>query len=494
MATSRHFAFNTGSTITGTLQVGDLAIGVDELRYDFNVGGVQWWEGPDEDLGWVIGYPNYAGNQPNPLGIDCYVQFWRSPVLSEESFVNTSNRVTHFSQNFTNGLQSSSWLLDNGYWNNFTGGTSGASFDSQIFPLVTHPGLVYNTSLDTIFVAGLSGSSAPTYEVLLYSFSGSNYSSSGVTSPIGKNGAGGIFLISHNTEPYTYLTLVTGGTPFSYFIKKLDNNGNTQYSKTYPNNYTVNSTTFINSSSDYIGVAYTPSSFGNNVPFDLLNASDLSVAQSFTYPLFQLGTTGSFTPIANTSYDKGTNRLYFTQQPGDASGNFLNYFGYINLSNNTTVTGSSLTYNVSSVSNIKAIPSTTKLYYVGIEYVTPYSGAFSATTIGYTDFSDSSNHVVHKEIISPPASGFPYTTDWKNPRLFYNETTGYLYAQIEYSIYIINPFDNTVIDNFSFLRPGETRHYLGAMTVGQSNNTLWLGGITVPSGVPKNSIDKYDIT
>jgi hypothetical protein len=39
MATSRPFAYNTGSTISGTEQIGDLAIGVDDLDYDGGVGG-----------------------------------------------------------------------------------------------------------------------------------------------------------------------------------------------------------------------------------------------------------------------------------------------------------------------------------------------------------------------------------------------------------------------------------------------------------------------
>ncbi len=50
MSTSRPFAYNTGSTISGTIQLGDLAIGVDQLDYTGGVGGVRWWEGPDEDL------------------------------------------------------------------------------------------------------------------------------------------------------------------------------------------------------------------------------------------------------------------------------------------------------------------------------------------------------------------------------------------------------------------------------------------------------------
>ena len=54
MATSRPFAYNAGSPIIGTDQVGDLAIGVDSLDYTLSPGGVDWWIGPDEDLGYTI--------------------------------------------------------------------------------------------------------------------------------------------------------------------------------------------------------------------------------------------------------------------------------------------------------------------------------------------------------------------------------------------------------------------------------------------------------
>jgi len=42
MSTSRPFAFNTGSTIPGTSQVGDIAIGVepDPIRYDLTTVGI----------------------------------------------------------------------------------------------------------------------------------------------------------------------------------------------------------------------------------------------------------------------------------------------------------------------------------------------------------------------------------------------------------------------------------------------------------------------
>ena len=114
MATSRPFAYNTGSTISGTEQIGDLAIGVDNLDYDGGVGGVTWWNGPDEDLGYVICRPNVTGNQPNPVGIPAYVRFLRSKLKTEESFVSLVNTV--YSQSFTTGNECKVYLNNNGYW------------------------------------------------------------------------------------------------------------------------------------------------------------------------------------------------------------------------------------------------------------------------------------------------------------------------------------------------------------------------------------------
>jgi hypothetical protein len=46
MATSRPFAYNTGSPISGTTQVANLAVGYPTSGYT----GMEWWNGPDEDL------------------------------------------------------------------------------------------------------------------------------------------------------------------------------------------------------------------------------------------------------------------------------------------------------------------------------------------------------------------------------------------------------------------------------------------------------------
>ncbi len=64
MATARPFAYNTGAGITGTEQVGGLAVGTP--TDGFAATGLQWWNGPDEDLGYVIAQSVPSNTQPTP--------------------------------------------------------------------------------------------------------------------------------------------------------------------------------------------------------------------------------------------------------------------------------------------------------------------------------------------------------------------------------------------------------------------------------------------
>jgi hypothetical protein len=51
MAIARPFAYNPGSLIPGTEQVGSLSIGAPTSGFTNNP---QYWNGPDEELGYVI--------------------------------------------------------------------------------------------------------------------------------------------------------------------------------------------------------------------------------------------------------------------------------------------------------------------------------------------------------------------------------------------------------------------------------------------------------
>lgn len=56
MATSRPYAFNSGDTISETIQIGDIAIATSNTNLQST--GLEWFNGPDEDLGYVVCTPN----------------------------------------------------------------------------------------------------------------------------------------------------------------------------------------------------------------------------------------------------------------------------------------------------------------------------------------------------------------------------------------------------------------------------------------------------
>jgi len=123
MPTSRPFAYNTGANIPGTDQVGDLAIGYPTSGFAST--GLQWWAGPDEDLGYVIGKPVAGNNQPNPLGIPASVGFNRSTALTDPSFISIANAIAGPSGPFASASNAKTWLNANGYWTSYEGGAGG---------------------------------------------------------------------------------------------------------------------------------------------------------------------------------------------------------------------------------------------------------------------------------------------------------------------------------------------------------------------------------
>ena len=68
MATARPFAYNTGAGITGTDQVGSLAVGTPTAGFAST--GLTWWNGPDEDLGYVIAASVPGNTQPTQVPDD----------------------------------------------------------------------------------------------------------------------------------------------------------------------------------------------------------------------------------------------------------------------------------------------------------------------------------------------------------------------------------------------------------------------------------------
>lgn len=114
-------AFNSGSTIVGTTQIGNLSIGTTEQDYGV-VGqnnGVVYYSTPDQNLGYVIAHDDLSGgHNGKPGNISAYLGFWRSPLLTENSFVELVNNL--FNQSFTGGTQAKNYLNTNGCWTSYS--------------------------------------------------------------------------------------------------------------------------------------------------------------------------------------------------------------------------------------------------------------------------------------------------------------------------------------------------------------------------------------
>jgi hypothetical protein len=124
MATARPFAYNIGAPITGTDQVGALAVGTPTVG--FTATGLEWWNGPDEDLGYVIAQSVPGDTQPTPVsGVLASVGFFRSAALTDPSFISIANAVAGPSGGgpFASGSAAKTWLNDNGYWTSYVGAT-----------------------------------------------------------------------------------------------------------------------------------------------------------------------------------------------------------------------------------------------------------------------------------------------------------------------------------------------------------------------------------
>ena len=165
MATARPFAYNTGSTISGTTQIGSLAVGTPSSGF---TGNPKWWNGPDEDLGYVICRPNTNGNQPNPDNVPAYIRFSRSKLKTDQSFINLVNSV--FKQTFTTTSQCTSYLTTNNYWTSYVSlVTSGLILNYDISNSSSYPG-------SGTTITDLQGNSnATTFNSPTYTSSGGAY-------------------------------------------------------------------------------------------------------------------------------------------------------------------------------------------------------------------------------------------------------------------------------------------------------------------------------
>lgn len=135
MSSNNTFAYNTGSNINGTTQVGNIAYGVPSTGYDST--GLKWWAGPDEDLGYIIAKEDTAGQHVGGDNETAFLGFRRSIAKTEASFIELANNFT--GQTFTTGDNAKTWLNNNGFWTSWAGQTTTPSSGAFAYTLVTLP-------------------------------------------------------------------------------------------------------------------------------------------------------------------------------------------------------------------------------------------------------------------------------------------------------------------------------------------------------------------
>jgi hypothetical protein len=122
MPTISPIAFNTGSTIPGTTQIGNLSIGTTSQDYR-KVGqdyGVTFYASPDQEIRHIIGFPDItASHLGQPGDVPARIGFYGTSTLNDTEFINLSQHVSklHGSpQTFATTSAAVTWLNTNGYW------------------------------------------------------------------------------------------------------------------------------------------------------------------------------------------------------------------------------------------------------------------------------------------------------------------------------------------------------------------------------------------
>ena len=106
--------------ISGTQQVGELAIGTSAQTYSLQPGGVVWWMSPDQTPGYIIASPK--ANQPTHTQDIGTVRFWRSKLKTDASFLTLANQISKKLGGgvYTNTLDAYNWIASMGFWTTFT--------------------------------------------------------------------------------------------------------------------------------------------------------------------------------------------------------------------------------------------------------------------------------------------------------------------------------------------------------------------------------------
>ncbi len=137
MATSRQFCYNPISIdIPNSETLGSMSIATGTINPNlYGNSNLQWWNGPDEDSGYVIAYIDPSGNRPNApertfsTNYPCNIGFFRSAAKTEQSFIDLTILISG-STSLSTGTQSKNWLNSNGYWTSYSSGSLIGTIDN----------------------------------------------------------------------------------------------------------------------------------------------------------------------------------------------------------------------------------------------------------------------------------------------------------------------------------------------------------------------------
>ena len=153
MSSSRPFAYNPippNSLISGTTQVVDLSIGTPLTGF---TSIPQYWNGPNEDLGYVIARSVSGNTQPTPVsGIAASVSFLRTKTFSDSEFITLSEYTAtknNTPQTFSSANDASIWLTNNGFWNSYIAVPPSPTPTTTITPTNTTTQTITPTNTET---------------------------------------------------------------------------------------------------------------------------------------------------------------------------------------------------------------------------------------------------------------------------------------------------------------------------------------------------------
>jgi hypothetical protein len=215
MAFARPFAYNPGDPIPGTEQLGNLSIGAPTSGFTNNP---QYWNGPDEELGYIIAQSVSGNTQPTPLsGVTASVGFFSTEDFSDESFINLSETIAQ--QSFATAADAKTWLNNNGYWTSYViVSPTPTPTETPVAATPTPTGTPASTSTPTPSVTNTQTPSVtPTF------------TPTPSTSPVPVTGYG------YNLVVLPYQQPTSGNTIFPTFATPVLNSGTTN-----PNTFTTN--------------------------------------------------------------------------------------------------------------------------------------------------------------------------------------------------------------------------------------------------------------